>query len=152
MRYWNGERNFTEKVIAASIIGALLSAVLAVSIDKFLYPNGTGDYFSHYFPYYKEVVRNGNIWPNELWYHFYISKGFGDVFFAIVLSDLLGPQAVSQAMFILSLIIAYAMDEKNIRAIESPDLRRPLLSQRDLFGPSRQKSDLRTGRNFPNNT
>jgi hypothetical protein len=109
MRYWNGETNFTKKIVVASIIGALLSAVLAVSTDKFLYPNGTGDYFSHYFPYYKEVVRNGNIWPNELWYHFYISKGFGDVFFAVVLSDLLGPQAVSQAMFVLSLIIVYAM-------------------------------------------
>ena len=109
MRYWSGETNSTEKIVVASIIGALLFAVLAVSMDKFLYPNGTGDYFSHYFPYYKEVVRNGNIWPNELWYHFYISKGFGDVFFAMVLSDLLGPQAVSQAMFILSLIIVYAM-------------------------------------------
>jgi hypothetical protein len=109
MRNWNDELSSTEKLIVASIIGALLSAVLAVSLGKFLYPNGTGDYFSHYFPYYKEVVRNGNVWPNDLWYHFYISKGFGDVFFAIVLSDLLGPQAVSQAMFILSLIIVYAM-------------------------------------------
>ncbi len=112
MRYWNGETNSTEKIVVAAIIGALLSAVLAVSIGKFLYPNGTGDYFSHYLPYYKEVARTGSIWPNEVWYHFFISKGFGDVFFAVVLSDLLGPLAVSQAMFVLGLVIVYAMTKR----------------------------------------
>src|SRR5579864_8189573 len=109
MRRWNSEINSTEKLIVASIAGALISAVVAVSMGKFLYPNGTGDYFTNYFPYYKEVVRAGNIWPNDVWYHFYMSKGFGEIFFGIVLSDLLGPQAASQTMFILGLVIAYAM-------------------------------------------
>jgi hypothetical protein len=108
MRNWNGA-TATKKIIVASIVGALISAVAAVSMGKFLYPNGTGDYFTSYFPFYKEVVRVGNIWPNDVWYHFYISKGFGEIFFAIILSDFLGPQAASQAMFILGLVIAYAM-------------------------------------------
>ena len=105
---WNGG-NSTDKIVVASIIGALISAVVAVSVGKFLYPNGTGDYFTNYFPFYKEVVQAGNIWPNEVWYHFYMSKGFGEIFFAIILSDFLGPQTVSQAMLILGLVIAYAM-------------------------------------------
>jgi hypothetical protein len=109
MKNWNSAMSSTQKIIVASIIGALISAVMAVSMGKFLYPNGTGDYFTNYFPFYKEVVRAGNIWPNDVWYHFYMSKGFGEIFFAIILSDFLGPQAVSQAMFILALVIAYAM-------------------------------------------
>jgi hypothetical protein len=78
-------------------------------MGKFLYPNGTGDYFTNYFPFYKEIVKAGNIWPNDVWYHFYMSKGFGEIFFAIISSDVLGPQAVSQTMFILCLVIVYAM-------------------------------------------
>jgi len=109
IRNWNGAMSAADKIIATSIIGALISAVVAVSLGKFLYPNGTGDYFTNYFPFYKEVVQAGNIWPNDVWYHFYMSKGFGEVFFAIILSDFLGPQAASEAMFILGLVIAYAM-------------------------------------------
>jgi hypothetical protein len=111
MRNWNGATT-TKKITVASIVGALISAVAAVSMGKFLYPNGTGDYFTNYFPFYKEVVRAGNIWPNDVWYHFYQSKGFGDIFFAIILSDFLGPQAVSQVMFILGLVIVYAMTKR----------------------------------------
>ena len=109
IRNWNGAMSAADKIIAASLIGALISAVVAVSLGKFLYPNGTGDYFTNYFPFNKEVVQAGNIWPNDVWYHFYMSKGFGEIFFAIILSDFLGPQAASQAMFILGLVIAYAM-------------------------------------------
>jgi hypothetical protein len=111
MRNWNGAM-IVKKIIVASIIGALISAVVAVSMAKFLYPNGTGDYFTNYFPYYKEVVQAGNIWPNDVWYHFYMSKGFGDSFFVIILSDYLGPQTVSQVMFILGLVIVYAMTKR----------------------------------------
>lgn len=88
---------------------ALFSACTIVIVEKYFFPNGTGDYFSHYFPYYKYVTTVKNIWPNDIWYHFFISKSAGDVFFAIILSDLLGAAAVSCVMFFTGLLIMYCM-------------------------------------------
>jgi hypothetical protein len=101
---------------ALAIIGvALFLACATVVTMKFLLPNGTGDYFSHYLPYYQAVTSRGDIWPNDVWYHFFFSKGAGDVFFAIVLSDLLGSSAVSCAMFFTALAITYAMVQRGCR-------------------------------------
>ena len=88
---------------------AVLIACVAVASFKFLLPNGTGDYFTHYLPYYQTVVARGNIWPNDVWYHFYISKGAGDIFLAMILSDPLGPLTVSCVMFLCALLIIFAM-------------------------------------------
>src|SRR5262245_4504538 len=90
---------------------AALSIVLAVVVTiffKVLFPNGTGDYFTHYFPYYMEVTEKGNILPNMIWYHFFISKGAGDIFFAILLGDALSPLGVSFVMYLLSLAITWS--------------------------------------------
>jgi hypothetical protein len=102
--------------VALVVIGfALLLACAAVVTKKFLLPNGTGDYFSHYLPYFQTVASRGNIWPNEAWYHFFLSKGAGDIIFAVILSDLLGPSAVSCAMFFAALAIMCCLVQKGCR-------------------------------------
>jgi hypothetical protein len=90
-------------------------ACATVVTKKFLLPNGTGDYFSHYLPYFQTVASRGNIWPNEVWYHFFLSKGAGDMIFAVILSDLLGPLAVSCAMFFAALVIMYCLIQNGCR-------------------------------------
>ncbi len=53
------------------VICALLIAVCGawLLIVRGLYPGGGGDYFTHYFPYYLEVVGNHGLAPNDVWYH-----------------------------------------------------------------------------------
>ena len=87
---------------------AAAGATGAVIVEKGLFPNGTGDYFSHYLPYFQYVIARGDIWPNEVWYHFFISKAAGDIVFAVLLTDLLGPQAVSCTMFFAALLIMFS--------------------------------------------
>jgi hypothetical protein len=73
------------------IVGGLFVLV------KGLYPAGGHDYYTHYFYYYNSVVRHGSIFPNEVWYHFYYSKGAGLYFLAMLLTDPLAPQLVTTA-------------------------------------------------------
>jgi len=55
----------------------VFSAVAATFVlVKSLYPGGGHDYYSHYFPYYRAVVEGKGLF-NELWYHFFYSKGAG---------------------------------------------------------------------------
>jgi len=102
---WDGDRG--DRVAIVGIGFAWLIAVVTIVVEKFLFPNGTGDYFSHYFPYYQLVVAHQNIWPNDVWYHFFISKANGDVFLSIILTDFLGPQTASCAMFFAGLLIMF---------------------------------------------
>lgn len=64
-------------------------------ITKGLYPSGGHDYFTHYFQYYMAVIERGGIWPNEVWYHYYYSKGAGLFFLGMLLTDPLAPQLVT---------------------------------------------------------
>jgi hypothetical protein len=65
-----------ERVARSMAAGSIVLAVIVVILFKVLFPNGTGAYFTHYFPYYMEVTEKGNILPNMLWYHFfYLQRG-----------------------------------------------------------------------------
>jgi len=91
-----------------ALAGLLVVAIVMVFLTKCLYFTGTGDYFTHYFHYYLRVVQSKGIWPNDVWYHFYISKGAGDIFFAMILSDVLAPFTVSFVMYFTGIVITYA--------------------------------------------
>jgi hypothetical protein len=41
----------------------------------------------HYLPYYLEVASSGSTEPNEFWYHFWMSRGFGLHLLATILLD-----------------------------------------------------------------
>ena len=70
-------------------IGVILIVVAAVwlLLLRGLFPGGGGDYYTHYFYYYLEVLKNHGLAPNEVWYHYYYSKGSGLAFLGMLLSD-----------------------------------------------------------------
>jgi hypothetical protein len=76
-------------VAAIAFVGGLLLLI------KGLYPGGGHDYYTHYFHYYQEVIQQGGIWPNKVWYHYFYSKGSGLFFLGILLTDPLAPQLVT---------------------------------------------------------
>jgi len=73
---------------------ALVAAALLLLI-KGLYPAGGHDYFNHYNGYYQAVLRTHGLWPNDVWYQFYYSKGMGLFFLATLLTDPLAPSLVT---------------------------------------------------------
>ena len=105
---WDG-RNALERFSLSGLWAALFMALCVVMVRRFVSTDGSGDYYTHYFHYYLHVLQNGGIWPNEVWYHFFISKGVGDIFFAMILTDPLGPVVPSAAMFVLSLTVLYCI-------------------------------------------
>ena len=79
-------------------------------LTRGLYPGSTSnDVWSHYLPYYREVLNNGSTLPNELWYHFYISKGAGLIHMLGVLSDPLAAQLVSWSFVAVSGVIVFQL-------------------------------------------
>ena len=61
-----------------------------------MYPAGSGcDVYNHYLPYFKEVIRTGSTAPNDVWYHFFYSKGVGISFFALLSGGVLGPKSMA---------------------------------------------------------
>jgi hypothetical protein len=77
--------------------GLLLAFVwCALLLIKGLDPGASGhDYFQHYFPAYRAFLDHGSLWPNEVWWHYYYSKGAGLFFLAMLLTDPLAPQLVT---------------------------------------------------------
>jgi hypothetical protein len=79
---------------AACILLALVWSSLF--LIKGLYPGaGGGDYFLHYFPAYQAFLEHGSLWPNEVWWHYFYSKGAGLFFLGMLLTDALAPQLVT---------------------------------------------------------
>jgi hypothetical protein len=71
-----------------TIGGALIAAAAAwLLLRRGLYPGGGGDYYTHYFYYYLEVLKNHGLAPNDVWYHYYYSKGSGLTFLGMLLTD-----------------------------------------------------------------
>ena len=70
-------------------IGIILIVAAAVwlLLLRGLFPGGGGDYYTHYFYYYLEVLKNHGLAPNDVWYHYYYSKGSGLAFLGMLLTD-----------------------------------------------------------------
>ena len=71
-----------------------------------LYPGGGGDYYTHYFYYYLDVLKNHDLAPNDVWYHYFYSKGYGLFFLGMLLTD---PEAPALATFCCVIFAAVAM-------------------------------------------
>ena len=91
---------------------SLLFGLLAVSfvtlfIVKAVHPNGSGDYYTHYFYYFVSVIQHHGIWPNEVWYHYYYDKGAGLIFLGMLLTDPLAPQLVTFCFMAVAAIVIF---------------------------------------------
>jgi hypothetical protein len=85
----------------------LIAAVLL--LVKGLYPWGHTDYFTHYFHYYQAVIDQAGLWPNEVWYHFYYSKGVGLFFLAMLLTDPMAPQLVTYCYIMVAALALFLL-------------------------------------------
>lgn len=61
--------------------------------------------WEHYLHYYRAVLASGSTQPNEVWHHFYATKGAGLIFMANVLSDFFGAQIVSACFVVVAAVI-----------------------------------------------
>lgn len=79
-------------------IGTILicAAVAWLLLLHGLFPGGGGDYYTHYFYYYLEVLKNHGLTPNDVWYHYYYSRGSGLAFLGMLLTD---PEAPALATY-----------------------------------------------------
>src|SRR5580692_988687 len=87
-----------QEPVSPQEVGVILIAVVAawLLLRRGLYPGGGSDYFSHFFYYYLAVVKNHSLAPNDVWYHYYQSKGSGLVFLGMLLTD---PEAPALTTF-----------------------------------------------------
>jgi hypothetical protein len=89
-------------------VGAILIIVIAawLLLRRGLFPGGSGDYYTHYFYYYLEVLKNHGLKPNDVWYHYYYSKGCGLAFLGMLLTD---PEAPALTTFACVICAAVAI-------------------------------------------
>jgi hypothetical protein len=89
-------------------VGAILIAMFAawLLLRRGLFPGGSGDYYTHYFYYYLEVLKNHGLKPNDVWYHYYYSKGCGLAFLGMLLTD---PEAPALTTFACVIFAAIAI-------------------------------------------
>lgn len=98
------QRSFGSRSLVAMAAAAAAGLLL---LCKVVYPNTSHDLAAHYFPYYESVMARADVGPNDIWYHYYHTKGSGGVFLAIFLTDMLGAQLASAAYFAASAIVIY---------------------------------------------
>ena len=89
---------------------ALAVTLSLVYVNRGLAITETGyDGRGHYVPYYEQVVTTHGTAPNDLWYHFWVSKGAGLHFLASLLTDIHGPLLVSSLMVTVALLVVVSM-------------------------------------------
>ncbi len=96
--------------IGMALIAVAFGAVLLMV--KGLYPAGGHDYFTHYFYYYNAVIDRHNIWPNEVWYHYYYSKAMGLFFLGMLLTDPLAPSLITFVFAIATAVALFAFVDR----------------------------------------
>ncbi len=92
-----------------------LMLVLTITSIFLIFSNGLfpavidNDVYEHYYHYYRKVLESGNVWPNEVWYHFYLSKGAGLIFISNLLSDFTSSQLVSLLYVLMISLILFQL-------------------------------------------
>lgn len=100
------------------IVLVSIAAVFLFVLTRVIFiPNVDGNIWEHYLHYYRAVLTSGSTQPNEVWHHFYNSKGGGLVFLANVLSDFFGVQLVSACFVGVSGLIILDLLHKYCRSM-----------------------------------
>ena len=90
------------------IVTAFLEGI-AILIVNTLRPIQEWDVFTHYLPYYQEVILNHGIIPNNVWYHFFYNKGSGLFFLSMLMTDKFGSKLISTFFFVVAILILYSL-------------------------------------------
>jgi hypothetical protein len=109
MTWLNRSRENLAPIGLARVIflGLAVAAGVLLLLVKGVYPGGGHDYFLHYFSYYKSVIDHRGLWPNEVWYHYFYSKGAGLYFLGFLLTDPLAPQLVTFCFFSVAAVVVF---------------------------------------------
>ena len=99
-------RLFSRSSITTTAIVLIMFWLLLV---RGLYPGGGHDYYVHYFYYYMSVLKNHGLSPNDVWYHYYYSKGAGLHFLGMLLSDPLAPPLITYSCVVIASIALYSI-------------------------------------------
>lgn len=100
--------DWQSRLIYAACVSATVFATAAALVVRVLSADRVdNDVWEHYLHYYRAVVEQGGIAPNELWYHFYLSKGASLFFLSILLTDLLGAPLVTWTLLLPLAVILY---------------------------------------------
>jgi hypothetical protein len=98
------------QILPSTNLICLLGVIGVLFFSKGLYPGSiSNDVWEHYLPYYREVKNSGSIWPNEIWSHFFLSKGAGLFFLVGLLSDSFAAQLVSSGFIAMSGLIVFRL-------------------------------------------
>ncbi len=95
-------------VASIALAGACLLLV------RGLYPGGSHDYYTHYFYYYLQVLKSHGLAPNDVWYQYWYSKGYGLFFLGMLLTD---PEAPAIVTFCCVAFAALAMAALGARMV-----------------------------------
>lgn len=102
------KKSFFQAFPLCLLTSALLVGVILTFIGKGIWPGDAGgDVYSHYLPYYRAVIAQHGLEPNPVWYHYYVSKGAGLFFLAMLLVDGLGGQLVTLLFHFVAAVIIY---------------------------------------------
>lgn len=113
----NRQIEFSAKfqILPNVILLCFIGVIGLLFFSKGLYPGTlSNDVWEIYLPYYREVIHNGGIWPNDLWYQFYVSKGAGLFFLSALLSDSLAAQLVSSGFIAMSGLIVFYLIKQSL--------------------------------------
>jgi hypothetical protein len=99
--FTEGSFLFRAALIALSLVWLTLLLV------KGLYPAGGQDYFVQYSQVYQAFLDQGGVWPNEVWWHYFYSRGAGLFFLGMLLTDPLAPQLAMFCLFSVTGLVLF---------------------------------------------
>jgi hypothetical protein len=102
---WFSDTHASPSFLRVVILVAIATVLLFLLTRVIFIPNPDGNIWEHYLHYYRAVLASGSTLPNEVWHHFYNSKGGGLVFLANVLSDFFSVQLVSACFVVVAGLI-----------------------------------------------
>jgi hypothetical protein len=106
--------HFAIGTMLASAIAMLLFSVALLNV---LYVNNeNGDYLTHYGPYYDAVLAQHGIWPNDVWYQYFYSKGEGFGFLSMSLSDRHGKHLSAFLCFTLACLALFDLMRREFKS------------------------------------
>ena len=103
------QRRASPQTIGAIAVAAVVAWLI---VRRGLFPGGGSDYFTHYFYYYLEVLKNHGLAPNDVWYQYYYSKGSGLAFLGMLLTDPEAPALSALPCVICAVVAVMTLAER----------------------------------------
>lgn len=102
-----------DKTLNFTLLTLIFLTLFLLVVSRVIFPGETSnDSWEHYIPYQAEVIKNHGIWPNDIWYNFFSTKGAGISFLSILFTDILAYQIVTFCFVIAATLILFTWIKK----------------------------------------